>query len=165
MISIIVAIAKNGVIGNKGDIPWYIPDDLKHFAKITKGHAVVMGRKTYESIVKRLGKSLPDRNNIVITSQNDFIATDCTVLHSVDEAIKLFSSSKEEVFAIGGSQIYEQFLPVADKIYITEVDTNCDGDTLFPSYDKNNWKILSKEHHIKDEKNKYEFDYVELIKK
>jgi dihydrofolate reductase len=165
MISIIVAVAKNGVIGKNGEIPWYLPDDFKHFAKITKGHTVVMGRKTYESIIQRLGKPLPERKNVVITSQHDFKAHGCTVLQSVDKAIKLFSSNKEEVFVIGGSAIYNAFLPVADKLYITEVDVNCDGDTLFPVYNKSDWTLSSKEHHTKDEKHKHEFDYLELLKK
>lgn len=164
MISIIVAIAKNGVIGNKEEIPWYLPDDFKNFAKITKGHTVVMGRKTFESIFKRLGKPLPERSNVIITSQEYFSAPCCEVLPSVEEALKLFKNNKEEIFIIGGSTIYNQFLPFTDKLYITEVLENFEGDTKFPEYNKNDWNIISKEHHFKDEKHKYEFDYIELIK-
>jgi dihydrofolate reductase len=165
MISIIVAIAKNRVIGKNGNIPWHLPDDLRHFAKITKGHTVVMGRKTYESIIKRLGNALPERKSVVITSQHNFAAPGCTVLQSVDEAIRRFSSSKDEVFVIGGSKIYEQFLPVTNKLYITEIDMDCDGDTVFPSYDENNWRIFSGEHHSMDEKHACAFDYIKYIKK
>jgi dihydrofolate reductase len=164
MFSIIVAVAKNGVIGNKGEIPWYLHDDFKHFAKITKGHTVIMGRKTYESIIKRLGKPLPERKNVVLTKQVNFSAPGCATLESIDEALHFFSKSKEEIFVIGGSTIYNQFLPFADKLYITEIDENFEGDTTF-NYDKNNWKLSSKEHHSKDEKHKYEFDYLELVKK
>lgn len=164
MISIIVAIAKNGVIGKQGDIPWYLPDDLKHFATITKGHTVIMGRKTYESIVKRLGKPLPNRTSFVITSQNNFLAPGCVILNSVDEAVKMFSSSDNEVFVIGGSEIYTKFLPISDKLYITEVDANCDGDVVFPPYAKDKWKQLTRKHHDVDEKHVYEFDFVELVK-
>jgi dihydrofolate reductase len=164
MFSIIVAVAKNGVIGNKGEIPWYLPDDFKRFAKITKGHTVIMGRKTYESIFKRLGKPLPERTNVVITTQKDFSAPGCTVLESVDAVIHFFSQSKEEIFVIGGSTVYNQFLPIAKKLYITEVDANFEGDTVF-NYNKKDWTLSSEEHHSKDEKHKYEFDYLELVKK
>lgn len=164
MISIIVAVAKNGVIGKQGKIPWYLPDDFKHFAKITKGHIVIMGRKTYESIIKRLGKPLPERKNVVITSQRDFKAPGCMVLQSVDEAIGLFSLSNEEVFVIGGSSIYNEFLPIADKLYVTEVNVDCDGDTVFPVYDESDWKLISKEHHPRDERHKYGFDFLEFAK-
>jgi dihydrofolate reductase len=164
MFSIIVAIAKNGVIGDKGEIPWYLPDDFKHFAKITKGHNVIMGRKTYESIFKRLGKPLPERINVVITTQKDFSAPGCIVLPSVEDAINLFSQTVAETFVIGGSKIYDQFLPIVDKLYITEIDENFEGDTTF-NYDKNDWKLSSKEHHSKDEKHKHEFDYLELVRK
>lgn len=165
MISIIVAVAKNGVIGNAGDIPWNISDDLKHFSKITKGHTVVMGRKTYESIVKRLGHPLSERKNVVITSQNDFDAPGCEVLNSIDEAIKKFSSKEEEVFIIGGGEIYKQFLPLADKLYITEVSTECEGDTSFPSYSLEEWQLVSEEHHQKDDRNSCDFTFLEFIRK
>ena len=164
MFSIIVAVAKNGVIGNKGEIPWYLPDDFKHFAKITKGHTVIMGRKTYESIIKRLGKPLPERKNVVITKQTDFLTPGCSIFESIEDALNFFLKSKEEIFVIGGSTIYNQFLPFTDKLYITEIDENFEGDTTF-NYDKNNWKLSSKEHHSKDEKHKHEFDYLEFVRK
>jgi dihydrofolate reductase len=164
MISIIVARSSNGVIGNKEDLPWKLSDDLKHFAKITKGHTVVMGRKTYESIVSRLGHALPDRKNIVITSATGFNAPGCTVINSVDEAIKMFSSSLEEVFVIGGGKIYDQFLSVSDKLYITQVDIICDGDTFFPDISDEDWKLISSEQHSKDEKHLHSFAFLQYIR-
>ena len=164
MISIIVATAKNGIIGKNGEIPWYLPDDLKHFAKITRGHTVIMGRKTYESIIKRLGHPLPDRKNIVITSQADYKAPDCLVVSSINEVIKTLPT-EEEVFIIGGGKIYEEFLPIADKLYITEVAMECEGDTFFPSIEKDSWEIISSEPHAKDEKNLFDFTFLELVRK
>ena len=165
MISIIVATAKNGVIGKNGEIPWYLPDDLKHFAKITRGHPVIMGRKTYESIVKRLGHALPDRKNVVITSQGDFNAPGCVVIQSINEAIDMFADQNEEFFVIGGGEIYKQFLPFADKLYITEVEMECEGDASFPQYNKDDWKQISSEHHNKDEKHLFEFTFLEFVRK
>ncbi len=164
MISTIVATAKNGVIGKNGEIPWYLPDDLKHFAKITRGHTVIMGRKTYESIMKRLGRPLPDRKNIVITSQSDYEAPGCVVVHSIDEAISMFSSDVDEVFVIGGGEIYKHFLSVTHKLYITKVEVDCDGDAFFPPYDEQKWQQISSEFHGKDEKHAYEFVYLELVR-
>jgi dihydrofolate reductase len=163
MFSIIVASAKNGTIGNKGEIPWYLPDDFKYFAKITKGHTVVMGRKTYESIIKRIGKPLPERKNVVITNQENFSAPDCIVLKSIEDTVNYFKNTSEEIFIIGGSTIYNQFLPFTDKLYITEVNTEIDGDTKF-IYDKNDWNLISKENHPKDDKHEYSFDFLQLLK-
>ncbi|MFA6227333.1 MAG: dihydrofolate reductase [Candidatus Paceibacterota bacterium] len=164
MISIIVAIAKNGVIGKGDDLPWKLSDDLKHFAKVTKGHTVIMGRKTYESIVKRLGHALPNRRNIVVTSQVDFKAPSCMVVRSVKEALSKLPL-EDEAFVTGGGEIYRQFLPLANKLYITEVDVECDGDVFFPPYSKDGWKLISSEHHNKDEKNSYDFTFLELVRK
>ena len=165
MISIIVAIAKKGVIGINGNIPWHLPEDLGNFARITKRHTVIMGRVTYESIISRLGRPLRDRNNVVITSQHGFLAPGCTVIKSVADAIDLFTSVKEEVFVIGGSKIYSQFLPIADKLYITEIDKHFHGDTFFPEYNKEEWKVLTKEHHPPYGKRAYAFDYFELTRR
>lgn len=159
-------MSQNRVIGKDNDLPWRLSDDLKHFAKITKGHTVVMGRKTYESIIQRLGKPLPDRRNIVVTSQADYIAPEVEVVHSVDEISELFSSSDEEVFVIGGGEIYKQLLPLAKTLYITEVLTVCDGDTYFPEIDTSIWEVASRETHIvSDEKNSHPFTFLKLIKK
>jgi dihydrofolate reductase len=163
MISIIVARSLNGVIGKGGNLPWNLSGDLRHFAKLTKGHTVIMGRKTYESIMRRLGHALPDRKNIVITSQADFSAPGCLVVPSVTEVVKMFSQNPEEVFVIGGGQIYEQFLPIADKLYVTEVSVTCEGDTFF-RFGKESWKIISSEPHGQDEKNSASFTFLELIR-
>ncbi len=152
----------NGVIGKGGDLPWKLSGDLKHFAKLTRGHTVIMGRKTYESIAARLGHALPDRKNIVITSQTDFNAPGCVVVPSVDEALKTFSET-EEAFVIGGGKIYEQFLPLANKLYITEVQTICDGDTYFPEIDKKNWQEVWRETHRQDEKNSADFIFQTFV--
>ena len=165
MISIIVAKSLNGVIGKAGDLPWRLSSDLKHFAQITKGHAVIMGRKTYESIFKRLGHALPERENIIITSQRSFNAPGCIIISSIDEAIKLFSAKKEEVFVIGGGEIYQQFLPAVNKLYITEVAVECDGDTFFPILEKGDWEMTSSETHTRDEKNSADFTFLELVRK
>jgi dihydrofolate reductase len=165
MISIIVAIAKNQVIGKAGDLPWKLSADLKHFAKVTKGHKVIMGRKTCDSIVKRLGHGLPERENIVITSQSNFNAPGCTIIQSVTAAVEMYEKSAEEVFVIGGGEIYRQFLPVAKKLYITEVQVECDGDTFFPPYANEDWVLVSSEHHDQDEKNSCPFTFQEFVRK
>lgn len=165
MISIIVAMAKNNVIGKNGDLPWRLSADLKHFANVTKDHDVIMGRKTYESIVKRLGHGLPNRKNIIITNQENYQAPDCLILKSIDEVVKMSANKDEEVFVIGGGEIYKQMLPFADKLYITEVSTDCDGDAFFPTINKEDWNLISSEPHQKDDKNSCDFTFTELIKK
>ena len=165
MFSIIVAKAKNNVIGKQGEIPWKLSADLKHFAKITKGHTVVMGRKTYESIIQRLGHPLADRNNIIITSQEKFVAPDCEIIKNINEIIQKYSNSNEEIFIIGGGEIYKQFLPIANKLYITEVATSCDGDAFFPTVLETDWKLISSEPHKQDEKNSCDYTFQEYIRK
>lgn len=139
MISIIVAVAENGVIGDKNTLLWHISEDLKHFKSITSGHPVIMGRKTFES----LGRPLPNRENVVISRQN-IVLDGCTVVHSLDEAVALFPAS-EEVFIIGGAQIYEQALPLADRFYLTRVLHSYQGDTCFPDWDEAAWRLVESE--------------------
>lgn len=132
-ISIIVAVAgKKRVIGKKGGLPWYIPAELKRFKSITMDHTIIMGRKTHESI----GRILPGRTNIVITHNPDFKAEGCIVTHSLEEALRLAAqaSGDDEVFVIGGGQIYQQALPLADKLYLTIIDKEIEGDVFFPDY-------------------------------
>lgn len=126
MISIIVAIARNGVIGNKGQLPWHLPEDLKHFKATTMDHPILMGRKTFESI----GKVLPGRENIVLTQDKNFKAPGLTVIHNFSEI--LTRSASEELFVIGGSKIYTLALPHAQKLYLTQIDQDFEGDTYFP---------------------------------
>lgn len=130
MISIIVAIAgKNRVIGKKGGLPWHIPDELKRFKEITMGHPIIMGRITHESI----GRVLPGRVNIVITREPNYKALGCIVVHSLDEALRQ-TKGADEVFIIGGGQIYSEALPLADKLYLTYIDKEIEGDVFFPDY-------------------------------
>src|SRR5947207_2376698 len=139
MISIIVGTSENGVIGHLNDIPWYLPRDLKHFSEITKGHTTLMGRKTYDSIVKRLGHALPNRKNIILTRQKDFKAPDCIVVNSWDEAVK--AAQGKDIYVSGGADIYSLALPHADKIYLTIIHTQSEGDTHF-AFDKSKWKEI-----------------------
>ncbi len=130
-ISIIAAVAKNLAIGKDNKLLWHLPEDLKRFKEVTSGHPVLMGQKTYES----LGKPLPDRVNIIITLDKDYKAPGCVVTFSLDQALEeAKKTGADEVFVIGGGSIYRQFLPIADKLYITEVDKEFEADTFFPDY-------------------------------
>lgn len=130
-ISIIVAIAKNRTIGHGNKLLWNIPEDMKYFRETTRGHAVIMGRKTFESI----GRPLPNRLNIVITRDQSFTAEGVTVCHSLEEALDLArQKEKDEVFVIGGAQIYKQALPFTDRLYLTVVHKDFEGDAFFPEH-------------------------------
>ena len=134
-VSIIVSIGKNGVIGRADKLMWPIPEDLKRFKQITMGHPVIMGRKTFESILISLGKPLPGRTNIVITRDEKYQPSGVVVTHSLEEALKKAKEiEKEEIFIGGGAQIYEQALPLVDKLYLTLIDDEKDGDAYFPPY-------------------------------
>ncbi len=154
IISCIVAIAKNNVIGKNNQIPWYLPSDLKYFKKVTTGHHVIMGRKCYESI----GKPLPNRTNIIITRDPFFISSNCLIARNIKEALEMVLENDEtEAFIIGGGQIYEQTADFWDKLYLTEVDLEAEGDIFFPELDHDEWTLTSKECHQKDEKNEFDF--------
>lgn len=152
MISLIVAMGENRVIGHDNQMPWHLPADLKYFKKTTTGHSIVMGRKTFQSI----GRPLPNRTNIILTRDSSFSAEGCVVLHSREEVLEL--AQKEDLFIIGGAQIYEEFLPYADKLYITKIHESFAGDTFFPETG-NEWKLLSTEKHAPNEKNAYEYEF------
>lgn len=154
MIAIIVAKADNNVIGSKNDLPWYLPADLKHFKNVTLGHAVVMGRNTFQSILDRLHKPLPGRENIVLTRDNTFAYEGVRVIHTVDDINQL-----DDVFIIGGAEVYKQTIDLADTLYVTEVHAAIDGDVVFPDID-DAWTESSREHHKSDEKNQYDYDFV-----
>lgn len=154
MISLIVARAENNVIGSKNDLPWYLPADLRHFKELTTGHTVVMGRKTYESIVKRLGSALPNRRNVVLTRQEVYFP-DAEVIRGIEEIEKL-----GDVFVIGGAEVYKATIGRADRLYITEVHAEIAGDTYFPTLETSRWREVSREHHGRDEKNQFDFDFV-----
>lgn len=139
-ISIVVAIGRdregNHVIGKGSQLLWRIKDDLRRFKELTMGHPIVMGRKTFMSIVESLGKPLPGRTNIVVTRDNDFTYDEVLVVHSLEEAIeKAQSLDQHEIFIGGGGELYKQALPFADKLYLTQIDDEKEGDIFFPSYD------------------------------
>ncbi|MBQ9138547.1 MAG: dihydrofolate reductase [Alistipes sp.] len=160
MVSIIVAIAKNGVIGDKNSLLWHLKEDMVHFRTITSGHPVIMGRKTYESI----GRPLPKRTNVVITRDTNLTIEGCTMAHSLQQAIELFDPA-EEVFIIGGSQIYTQALPLADRIYLTVIDKEYAGDSSFPEIDMNQWHQTSCESFPHGETFEYPFSFITLERK
>ena len=135
-----------------------MPRDQKYFAAVTKGHTVIMGRNTYESIMGSLGKPLPDRKNIVVTRNPDFKAVGCTVVHSLEEAFKS-SPKNEEIFVIGGAQLYAESLPKADIIYRTLVHATVEGDTFFPSLNPADWERTDSKFEAKDEKNQFDATY------
>jgi dihydrofolate reductase len=149
MISMILAMDRNRLIGKDNKLPWHIPGDLAYFRKVTTGHTVIMGRKTYESI----GKPLPGRKNVVITHRDDFHPEGCTICRSIEEAADM--GRGEEVFVIGGAQVYTAFLPLADRLYITHIDESFEGDTWFPDIDPEEWKLVSNIQGSRDEKNPY----------
>jgi dihydrofolate reductase len=141
-----VAVADNLVIGKGNDLPWYLPEDLKHFKKITLGKTVVMGRKTYESIVKRLNKPLPGRKNVVISRQTDYkVPEGVLVFNSLTSAVTALLS--EDLYIIGGAEIYKQALPLAQKLYMTHVSGNFEGDAYFPEVDFSQWEKVEEQPH------------------
>ncbi len=152
MISLIVAHDQNRVIGHKNKLPWYLPGDLKYFKEQTMGKPMIMGRKTFESI----GKPLPGRRNIVVTRNVGFQHEGIEVATSVEEAIKL-AGNVEEIMVIGGEQIFDLTLPIADRLYITYIDHTFEGDTYFPTYE-DDWKLVSKSEPIKTDEG-YSFYY------
>jgi dihydrofolate reductase len=160
--SIIVAVSENSVIGKDNKLIWHLPADLKFFKFLTLGHCIIMGRKTFDSI----GKALPGRTSLIITRNKSYHAPEgCIVCHSLKEALELAKEIREtEAFIIGGSEIFNEATGLADKIYYTEVKEKFEGDTFF-ELDKSKWKEVKREEHSKDEKNKYDFAFVEYIKK
>ncbi|MEN7546731.1 dihydrofolate reductase [Rapidithrix thailandica] len=162
-ISIIVAKAQNNIIGNNNQLLWHLPNDLKFFKKTTSGHAIIMGRKTFESI----GRPLPNRTNIIITRQTSYQPEGCIVKHSLKEAIEYATEQvqEENLFIIGGGTIYREALPLADKLYITEVHETFDGDTTFPALDTHEWQELSREDYPEDTKNQYPHSIISYQRK
>ncbi|MFM7671127.1 MAG: dihydrofolate reductase [Bacteroidota bacterium] len=155
-ISLVVAAARNGIIGSNGKMPWHLPGDLKHFKNITWGLPIIMGRKTYES----LGKPLAGRTNIVITRNPSFQAEGVSVADGPEQALEIASRSDvKEVCVIGGGEIYKAFFPKANRLYLTSVQAAFDGDTYFPSFDRTDWKLTSQLHQPADEKNKVDVVY------
>ena len=155
ILSMIVAHANNRIIGKDNDMPWHLPADLAYFKKTTLGKPVVMGRKTYESI----GRPLPGRQNIVISRDENYHAEGVDTVTSVEQALAM-AGNVEEVMVIGGGAIYTHCLPAADRLYITHINADINGDTQFPSYDTSKkWQKISSEIRPADEKNRYELDF------
>ena len=164
MLSIIVAKAKNNIIGKDNKLLWHLPDDLKRFKELTIGHNIIMGRKTFES----MGGILPNRKHIVFTQNPDFKINDenVQVVHSMLE-IQEYIENDEENFVIGGAMIYNLLMPYVTKMYVTEIEKDFQGDAFFPRIDTQVWKEVSRENGMKDENNDFDYDYVvyERIKK
>ncbi|MBD1381602.1 dihydrofolate reductase [Metabacillus arenae] len=156
MISFMLAMDENRVIGKDNDLPWHLPADLAYFKKTTMGHPIVMGRKTFESI----GKPLPGRENIIVTTNQSYNQPGCKVVHSIQELMDYISRLKqEETFIIGGAKLFEGTLPYADRLYITLIHETFDGDTYFPEINQD-WRIVSQHAGKKDENNPYEHEFV-----
>ena len=156
-ISIVVAISENNAIGKDNQLLWHLPADLKHFKNITTGHTIIMGRKTYDSI----GKPLPNRRNIIITRQKDLNLEGVEVVNSLEEALSL-SKDEEEVFIIGGAEIYKQSIAVSHRIYLTRIHQEFEADAFFPELDDESWKEVEKVDHLPDEKNKFAYTFSTL---
>jgi dihydrofolate reductase len=162
MISLIAAIGKNNEIGKGADLIFKMPADMKHFRDITSGHTVLMGRKTFESI----GRALPNRRNIIVTRDQNLKIEGAEVVHSLGEALRQVEGDNEhEIFIIGGGEIYKETINKADKLYITKVDAEAkDADVFFPKIDKDIWRETKREEYNKDEKNIYDYAFVEYEK-
>lgn len=163
IISLIAACSTNRVIGVDNDLPWHVPADMRFFMRTTKGHHVIMGRKTFES----LGVPLKNRTNIVVTRDPFFIASGVLVTHSISEALDLARENEEsEAFIIGGGEIYKQSMDLADKIYLTEIGTIIgEGDAFFPEIDPYEWELVSEEPHEADDRNEFAYNFKTFIKK
>lgn len=163
IVSAIVAVGNDLVIGKDNKLPWYLPADLKYFKKKTLNHHIIMGRKSYKSI----GNPLPKRTNIVLTRDPYWIASNVLVAHSVEEALSLaYDNGEEEAFIIGGGNIYEQTQELWDRVYLTEVDVTIKGaDTFFPQLSEEKWKVVSEEPHAPHDKNEYAYNFKVLERK
>ena len=152
-LTIIAAMSQNRVIGRNNDLAWHLPDDLKRFKDLTRGHHVIMGRKTFESV----GRPLPGRTNIVVTNQKDYKAPGCIIVHTLKEAIQK-AENDSQPFVIGGGKIYA--LPISDTLELTYIHAEVEGDTYFPEVDTNKWQIVAKESHQADDQHEYAFDFL-----
>ena len=160
IISLIVAMDENRVIGYKNKLPWNLPSELKYFRETTKGKPVVMGRKTHESI----GRPMPERLNIIITRDKNYKTNNCIVVHSREDALKAAKGSNE-IMVIGGAEIYRLFLPIANRLYVTKVHGAFKGDTYFPEFNENEWIKVKEKSFEKDNENKYSYTIIVLERK
>ena len=162
MLSIIVAKAKNNIIGKENKLIWHLPDDLKHFKDLTTGHTIIMGRKTFES----LGRVLPNRKHIVFSQNPDFKVNDenVEIVHSMLQ-IQEYIENEQENFVIGGAMIYNLLMPYVSKMYVTQIEKDFEGDAFFPRIDENIWEEISREKGIKNEENNLDYEYITYIRK
>ena len=160
IISFIVAMGRNRIIGKDNALPWKLPADMKRFREITTGKPVIMGRKTFES----LGKPLPNRTNIILTRDNDFVVDGGIVVHSPEEAIQK-AAGAEEAMVIGGTSLFRQFFPLARRMYLTIIDDDFEGDALFPEFNQDEWIETQRIEHEPDDKNKYHYTFLTLERK
>lgn len=155
ILSMIAAMSHDRLIGQGNKMPWHLPADLQWFKSMTMGKPIIMGRRTYDSI----GKALPGRQNIIVSSNKTLVVQGCDVVNSPDEALKVVLDAPE-VMIIGGALIYHLFLPYAHRLYLTHIDVALQGDTFFPDYEQQaNWALLSEENHLADEKNAYPYSF------
>lgn len=156
MIAMVAAVAKNGVIGSSNDLPWYLPADFRHFRRITKGKTVVMGSKTFQSIVTRRGGPLPDRKSVVMTRSREFAYQGVRAVHDPQDVLDISG----DLYIIGGAQIYALMMDVATTLFLTEIHADIDGDAFFPAIDPAIWHETARESHAADDENQYDFDFV-----
>lgn len=161
MITIIAAIGKNNELGKDNQLLWHLPEDLKHFKNLTSGHPIIMGRKTYESI----GKPLPNRTNIVVSRKDDWFEEGILIVPNLKDALKHAKRIDEDIFIIGGGNIYEQTINIADKLEITQVDFATDADTFFPKIEDKIWQKTNEICHSKDQKNPFDYCFQTWEKK
>ena len=157
ILSLIVAAAENNVIGKDNKLPWHLPDDLKRFRALTRGKAVIMGRKTFESI----GHPLPDRLNIVVSRHLEVAPAGCSLASSLTAALELARGESDEVFVIGGAELFGLALPLADRLYLTRVHGKIDGDVFLPEIDFSEWREVADEEHVQDDTHAYGFVFLD----
>ncbi|WNM20001.1 dihydrofolate reductase [Flavobacterium capsici] len=160
MITLIAAIGENNELGKDNQLIWHLPDDFKRFKLITTGHYIVMGRKTFESFPK----PLPNRTHVIITRQKKYAPENCIVVNSISDAIAICPKN-EDIFIIGGGEIYKQSIDIADKLELTRVHHSFEADAFFPEVDLKNWELISEEYHPKDEKHKFDFTFLTYTRK
>jgi dihydrofolate reductase len=159
MVILIAAIAENNALGKDNKLLWHLPDDFKRFKKVTTGHYIIMGRKTFESFPK----PLPDRTHVIITRQKNYHPEDCIVVDSLEKALEI-SPKNKDVFVIGGGEIFNLAMPIADKLDITKVHAKFDADAFFPEINLSEWELSISEFHPKDDKHQYDFTFETYIR-
>lgn len=162
IISMIAAVAENLVIGKDNDLVWSLPDDMRYFMQTTSGHPVIMGRKNYDSIPDKF-RPLKNRTNIIVTRNPIYKVedcSDCVIVNTMEAALTTAKKENKEIFIIGGGQIYDLALPLADRLYLTEIKELFEGDAFFPNFNKSEWTEVSRKSHMRDDRHKQEFDFV-----